>query len=389
MQTERTSWPIIFLLWLAGLGAAAQYGKMSVVFDRLPALYPEAGKAIGLTVSLVGATGIVLGVVAGLLVAGAGLRRTLIGGLFVGAAVSLYQATLPSFEMFLVSRLIEGLSHLAIVVAAPTLIARLATPRDSGAALTLWGSFFGVAFALLSFLGVPLAERSGVAALMGAHGIYMAVFAVAVLWLVPADGARVRPQLSLRHMLRTHGRIYASPWISAPGIGWLFYTFCFVSFLTLVPPFIDEAVRAPVMIALPLISIVSSLTLGVFLLRWWPAIRVVLLGFAASAVCAVALAVFPGDPVLCLAFAASLGLIQGASFAAVPQLNEATDARAKANGAMAQTGNIGNTIGTPLLFVVLAAGGAGAMMIGLALALVAGGLAHLALSVRRRQERYV
>ena len=65
----KTPFPLIFALWGAGLGAAAQYGKVSVVFDLLPNAYPGAGAAMGFIVSLVGFVGIMFGVVAGLVVA--------------------------------------------------------------------------------------------------------------------------------------------------------------------------------------------------------------------------------------------------------------------------------------------------------------------------------
>ena len=64
-----TNWRLVWLLWAAGLGAAAQYGKIAVIFDRLDTVYPTAGPALGFAVSLVGAVGIVLGVVAGVFVA--------------------------------------------------------------------------------------------------------------------------------------------------------------------------------------------------------------------------------------------------------------------------------------------------------------------------------
>mgnify|MGYP001803594219 FL=1 len=59
---QRTPWGLVLALWGAGLGAAAQYGKFSAIFDRLPGLYPEAGAALGFIVSIVGLLGIVFGV---------------------------------------------------------------------------------------------------------------------------------------------------------------------------------------------------------------------------------------------------------------------------------------------------------------------------------------
>jgi DHA1 family inner membrane transport protein len=49
----------------------------------------------------------------------------------------------------MLSRVLEGLSHLAIVVVGPTAIAGLAPGRGQGAAMTLWSSFFGVTYAVL------------------------------------------------------------------------------------------------------------------------------------------------------------------------------------------------------------------------------------------------
>jgi hypothetical protein len=110
-------------------------------------------------------------------------------------------------------------------------------------------------------------------------------------------------------------------------------------------------------------------------------------GFALSALAALALVAAPGHPGLCLLLAACLGLVQGAGFAAVPQLNDAAADRAAANGAMAQTGNIGNTLGTPLLLAVASLAGHAGMMIAAALVLAAG-LAGQVLLARRRAAQF-
>ena len=146
MSPKQTSFALVFALWGAGLGAAAQYGKVSVIFDMLPGIYPQAGAALGFAVSLVGFVGILLGVVAGLVVARLRYRRALLTALWAGAAISLFQALLPALPLFMLSRVAEGASHLAIVVAAPTLIAQISADKDRGLTLTLWGTFFGVAF---------------------------------------------------------------------------------------------------------------------------------------------------------------------------------------------------------------------------------------------------
>ncbi|KHA52095.1 MFS transporter [Sulfitobacter geojensis] len=387
-MAERSSWPLILLLWGAGLGAAAQYGKISVIFDLLPQIYPDAGPALGWVVSLVGCVGILFGVVAGVVVARIRYRRAMLTALWIGAAVSLFQASLPPLPWMLLSRVVEGASHLAIVVAAPTLIAQLCAPQDRGLALTLWGTFFGVAFAVLAFAGHPLAHHWGVPALFVVHAVYMAIFAILLrirLRALPDEGPQ--PVLSLSQILRDHVTIYRSPFIAAPAAGWLFYTFSFVSVLTLLPPFLDPAIRALVMTAMPLTSIAISMTVGVALLRVVPAVRVVELGFALSALCMIWLWAMPALPLACIALAAGLGLVQGASFAAVPQLNSTAATQARANGAMAQMGNIGNTLGTPVIAMAIASAGYQALPLLVAVVLGMGFGIHLLLGFLRRSQR--
>ena len=358
--------------------------SLKVTFAYLGDVYPGAGASLGFVVSLVGFMGILLGVVAGLLVSRIGFRRALVGGLALGAVLSLAQSTFPNLPLLLATRVVEGLSHLAIVVAAPTLIAQLSAPRHSGFTLTLWGSFFGVAFAVLAWAGLPAVERLGLSALFVAHGLYMAVFAVILSLRLPRDEIPDEPErLTLPAIGARHLAIYRSPFISAPAIAWLFYTFSFVSLLTLLPPYIDPAWRAAVIGAMPLVSIASSLTIGVALLRLVGAVRVIETGFALSAVSACALIAFPGNPVICIALAAALGLVQGAGFAAVPQLNAAMENRALANGAMAQTGNIGNTIGTPILLAAGLWAGHTGMMTLAAVMLLTGIALQMVLAGRR------
>ena len=382
-MATRTSFPLILCLWGAGLGAAGQYAKISVIFDRLGDVYPDAGTALGFIVSLVGFVGILLGVVAGLVGARIRYRRAMLWALWVGAGVSLFQALLPALPLMLVSRVIEGMSHLAIVVAAPTLIAQLSAERHRGFTLTLWSTFFGVAFTLLVVLGLPLVDGYGLRALFVAHGVWMAMFAVILMLFLRPLELRPEGALSLRGILADHLTIYRSPRIAAPGAGWLFYTFCFLAILTVLPPYIAPEWRAWVMGAMPLVSIVVSMTLGVAALRIMSAAHLAQFGFALSVASLAWLVVAPGLPVACLVLAGALGLVQGASFAAIPQLNTTAATQAQAYGAMAQTGNLGNTVGTPALLAIMAVTGYAGLIWTSIIVLSGGFLVHAWMAVRR------
>ena len=384
-MAQRTDLVLIGLIWAAGLGAGAQYGKISIVFEQLAEVYPQAGAALGFLVSLVGFVGILLGVTAGLLVARIGYRRALLGALWSGAGLSLAQALLPPLPVMLGLRALEGASHLVIVVAAPTLIAQLAAPAHRGFALTLWSTFFGVSYAALVLLGLPLVGKLGLPGLFAAHALWMGglalILASALSGLAPPG---IFAPLSPGGMARDHLTIYRSPRIAAPAAGWLFYTLCFLTLLTLLPPYLPAATRALVLGAMPLVSIAASLTLGVVLLRYISAVAVVVAGFAGAVLCLVWLLAAPGLPAACLALAAALGLIQGASFAAVPQLNAGAAEQAQANGALAQMGNLGNTLGTPIFLAVLAAAGYPGMIVAAGFLLTLGGVVHLLLARQRR-----
>lgn len=387
MTTPGISLRRVLILWCAGLGAAAQFAKVSVFFPQLQAVYPGVGAWLGFLVSLISLVGILFGLLAGMVVARSGARRMLIPALLLGALVSVAQAGMPSLPLMLASRILEGMSHLVIVVAAPTLIAEYALPRHRAFGMTLWSSFFGVTFALMVWLGQPLVARHGISALFLAHGVYMAAMAGLVWTGIPRD-AETAVGLGglppLRQILQQHLTVYRSPNEAAPALGWLCYTLTFVAFMTVLPGFLDAELRATLIGILPLASIVSALAIGFFLTRRVSAVTSILIGFAFSALFLIVQLAAPGSSALCIGLFAALGIIQAGSFAAIPELNETLTARAHATGAIAQMGNLGNTLGTPVLLALTGAMGfSGLVLFGTA-AYITGIALHIAAARRRR-----
>ena len=347
----------ILALWAAGLGAAAQFGKISVLYGAFGAGYPgSSAVALGLIVSIVGIVGLIFGTTAGLLVARVGPRRGIVAALVMGAAMSLLQSQGLPYGALIASRVVEGVSHLAIVVIGPTVIAGLATERYRALAMTLWSSFFGVTFALLALF----AAAATVSGLFVAHAVWMAGVAVWLALLLPRDVVQPMAQ-GQGGLLAQHAAIYQSPSVAAPAMGFLCYTFLYVALLTLLPPEVPLTHRVAAAVGMPMISIAVSLTFGVWLLGQMAAWRLVQLGYGLAMPGFVVLLAFWGQGAVMAAaslwVAAALGLIQGASFAAIPQLNPTADSRARAAGAVAQMGNLGTTTGTPVLASVLVATG--------------------------------
>ncbi|MFN3280094.1 MAG: MFS transporter [Tabrizicola sp.] len=373
---------LVLILWAAGLGAAAQFGKISILYETLRASYGSHGEvALGLVVSIVGLVGLIFGTTAGLLVARIGPRRAIVAALAAGAAMSALQSLMPAYPLMLASRIVEGASHLAIVVVGPTMIASLAPERRRPLAMTLWSSFFGVTYTILALVG-PMATPTG---LFLGHAAYMATLAVTLAATLPPDPSG--EALPIGNLLAQHAQIYLSPRLAAPAMGFCCYTFLYVAVLTLLPPETPATHRALIAAGMPLVSIAVSLTLGVWLLGRMSAVRLVQAGYAVAIPGFLILWLFWGQGAGMVAggflLSAALGIVQGASFASIPELNPGAADRARAAGAVAQLGNLGTTTGTPVLAALLAAAGPSGLALA-AILLCGAGIAVHALQKARR-----
>lgn len=349
----------VLAIWLVSLGAAAQFGKFAVLFDRLAAAYPEQSlPMVGMIVSTVGFVGLILGTTAGLFVSALGYKRVMIAALLAGAAISAVEALMPPLPVMVALRALEGVSHLALVVAAPVLTAQLAGPRWQAAAMSLYSSFFAVSFASLGALGPVLAGWGGLPAVLLAHAGYLMAGAALLAALLPDLPRAALPPLSARGLLVAHRHIYANPREAAPAMGFVCYTFTFVAFLTLMPQqYLGRPEQFLLASLMPLVSVGTALTLGVWAMGRISAVRLVQAGFALAIGFGALLWLSWGQGAAMLAafgVSAGLGLVQSASFATIAQLNDSAEARARAAGAIAQLGNLGTTFGTPVLVWLLA-----------------------------------
>ncbi|OYW58927.1 MAG: hypothetical protein B7Z31_06750, partial [Rhodobacterales bacterium 12-65-15] len=217
------------------------------------------------------------------------------------------------------------------------------------------------------------------------HAGYMALLAAVLARTLPPDPRHTVPEAG--NIWQQHVAIYRSPRLAAPAMGFCCYTFLYVAILTLLPPETPPSHRALIAAGMPLVSIAVSLTLGVRLLRHLSAVRLVMLGYAAAIPGFLLLWVFWGSGagmvVAGFLLSGALGIVQGASFAAIPELNHRPEDRSRAAGAVAQLGNLGTTTGTPALAALLAFAGPPGLALA-AVALCAVGIGVHAWQSRRR-----
>ncbi|WP_170211736.1 MFS transporter [Rhodoferax bucti] len=349
-----THWSRVFLLWGCGILAAMQFAKISLTFSILQAQFGVSPAQMGWVLSMVGVVGLSLGVSMGLLAPRVGYRRLLTGGLVLGAVLAGVQTLDLPFGWFFATRVLEGASHLSVVVAAPTLMAGAAGPAHRSVAMGLWSTFVGTAFALCAAFGQAFLMHFSVYHLFALHAALLLLAAVCVWCMVPADPARV-PEAARGSLLARHVRIYTHWATAMPGLCFFCYTGLAVALLTFLPRGLPESQHG-VAAVLPFVGMAGTFGAGwltrrrhpMQLLQWiYPA-----MGLSGMA-CAFAAYSEWGYTAAALLLMGISGLAGGTAFALIPALNKDAAQQARANGAVAQMGNLGATLGPPTFALAL------------------------------------
>ncbi|MBR7888785.1 MFS transporter [Marinomonas sp. A79] len=356
----RTQWLEVILLWIAGISAAMQFAKFSVSFDALLSHYEMGATSTGAALSAVGLAGLIFGVSAGMIASRIGYLKVLVGALLLGGVLSLIQSTLPPFNLLFITRMLEGFSQLGVVVAAPTLIAKLSAPQHRSLTMGLWGTFFGVAFAVSGWIGKGLLDNLGLQSVFFGHGLLIMTMGVvlffilknnAVLDLVPITGVQ---EGFFKQMLQ----VYRNPRSLLPSCVFLFYTCTLVSVLTYVPGLVgDSSLQKWMLIVLPLVSTCGTFLAGAIAQYAMKPQRLAVLAYSGIALSVLVLAVMRDlAPVFFIAVAAMvlfLGMVSGSSLAMIPTLARSPSEQAQSYGLLAQFGNLGGTIGPPAFATVI------------------------------------
>ncbi|MDV3050315.1 MAG: MFS transporter [Planktomarina sp.] len=366
----RSDWFLILLVFVIGLNAAAQVIKISLTLHPLSIEFNRSLPEISILVSLVGLISILFGLVTGNIVATFGARRVMLIALLIGAFTSLLEALLPQFLLMSILRLIEGFSHLALVVAAPAMLAHVANDRDRPIAMALWATFFGMAFAIGTVIVPKLLAWGGLQLLFASHGFFLLILTVLLAWRAPYSK---KMSLNLK-FLSTHFTTYSTPELCTPGLGFVFYTFIYVAFLTFLP---DVVIHQSWQFWLPLLSLTATLLAG-WLARFLNVLTISLTGF--SMIVAGGFAVLANFELAIWIMFIGLGLVPAAQFAMIPVLNVSEADRAIASGAIAQMGNIGTASGTPVFAILIVWGGPNYLLLSILIAAGTGFLTVFLLS---------
>lgn len=183
--------------------AALQVGRISPVFEPLSEGLGVGFVEFGWLVSLITLASAIFGVIAGLLVVAAGLRQSILIGAFALASLTLLTAIAPTLWALLFLRALEGLAYLAVVVAAPTVIAATATPEKRAEALAYWGTFFIVGLSVASAVGGWMADHFGWRVWFMLCGALTAVAAMVATKFLPTIRVKEGGNVKFAHTLRS------------------------------------------------------------------------------------------------------------------------------------------------------------------------------------------
>jgi len=137
----------------AGIVASLQVGKVAIA---APMLQVDLGLdlgAVGWLAGIFALLGLLGGIPAGAVIAGAGDRRIMTVGLFAILLGASLGAVVPSYPLLLASRVVEGLGFLLVTVAGPAILRRVISTPHRDIAFALWSCFMPAGMAIAMSAG--------------------------------------------------------------------------------------------------------------------------------------------------------------------------------------------------------------------------------------------
>ncbi|MGC4394387.1 CynX/NimT family MFS transporter [Hydrogenophaga sp. T2] len=224
-----SQWPAILLLVGAGLVSAVQLAKVPAAMQAIQAALGMPLERAAWLLSAFGVVGALFGTAIGTATDRLGARRTLVAGLALQGAASAAGALVQGAPLLIASRLVEGVGFLAVIVAAPALIARVVPASRAAGPMAAWSSFMPAGMALV-LLASPWLLIAGWRALWWVSSALALAYAALAAWCAPRDASQRPPArdraLPLHRTLLARGplalmllfMLYAGSWFALFGL---------------------------------------------------------------------------------------------------------------------------------------------------------------------------
>lgn len=153
LDTPTTHWPAIANVVLAGIAVALHVGKATIALPELQREFGRSLESLSWIISAFPFIGVFGGIAAGLLVRRWGDRRLLGLGLVIVSAASFVGAAQHNFIDLIVTRAIEGIGFVIVVVSAPTVLTRVVSAQKRNLVFSIWSTFMPAGMAISLFFG--------------------------------------------------------------------------------------------------------------------------------------------------------------------------------------------------------------------------------------------
>jgi predicted MFS family arabinose efflux permease len=337
-----------------------QFAKFSFAFDFLKNQYNVSPLWVGLALSVVGFIGLIFGITISIYIPKIGQNKVLLISLFFGFVISVVQALNPIFPIVFISRILEGISHLGIVVTAPTIMILLSSEKHHSIVMGLWSSFFGIAFSITAWAGKPIMELYSISGLFLFHALL--VFGIFLILFFSLKGLDM-PNNENKEIsfFKAHKKVYSNWRTVSPGVLFFFHTFMYIALFTFLPRLTnDEETRELLLITLPLISIAGTIIAGIVSQYFLSPSKLSVVAYISLLVLILVIKLsFDNNMLFIIASMVLIlfsGIIQGSIFSLIPHISLTTEEQINANGAVAQLGNFGSTLGPPVFSYFLVHG---------------------------------
>ncbi len=363
----RPPWGLVGLLVAAGIVAAFHVGKvppsLPSIRTELDASLRQAGWLLS-TVNLVTALG---GMAIALTADRFGHRRLVLLGTALCVAASGFGAMSGSVETLIAARVFEGLGFITVVVAIPTLLLRLATPRDQRLALAFWTTYMPAgAGSMMLIAALVLPGTSWRIAWVVAAAASATMLAALLLRAQPRKeldpiAALRRPVLSEMAEVATSG----GPLAIAVCFG--AYSCCWFAVVGFLPTLQVERLGFPTSTAaivtavVTIVNVAGNLAAGWMLQRRVPRVAIIVGSTVSMAACAAGI-FLDGVPdfarlVLAGVYSAVIGVVPGCLFTAIPVHAPRRQLVGAATGLLMQVSNLGALLGPPITAALVSSGG--------------------------------
>ena len=378
-----TPWPLIALLVAAGAVAAFHVGKVPPAVPSIRADLGASLRQAGWLLSTVNLITAVGGMAIALTAERFGHRRLVLLGTALLCVASLLGSLVGDVDELLAGRVVEGLGFIAVVVALPTLILRVARPADQRIAMTLWSTYMPAGAGVMMLLASIVLPGTSWRVAWVVAGAASGLLLLALLWRALPERALDPAPVARRDIVAEMIEVATSGGPLAIALCFGAYSCCWFAVVGFLPTLQVERLGFSTSTAAIVTAVVTVVNVGGNLGGGWliqrGVARVTVITTAAVSMAFCAAGIFlEGVPdllrlVLAGLYSGVIGAVPASLFTGIafhagrPQLIGA------ATGLLMQGSNIGGLLGPPITAALVLAGGwpAAAWLTTVALAIVA------------------